>query len=384
VSLKQQWLNSGFKDSVNTLFMKYYVLLMVLIAATMFSCSDNKVKVRVSDNEYTFMLKNNSFNNDTPIDGVKVVQLGKYIYALQGWNPNFVPKVKPYIFKWRADGLDATPVKEEGPWQGRHATPSFVSGDTICVAGSDFQLAAKQLDAWIAYANDTGKLTWIQTNTFCKGCSQSLMDGALNPADQCFYYGGGQLTFDYTDGVVDTLWKTCDFFRTSEYVGSFKPLEGNVAGTMTFLEGDKLHIIGGGLYHRTKPELRTFKKSHYVIDVKEKTVMQLDDYPGKPVMYPSLTVVDSKLFLYGGSDGENSSNLYYYDTSGVWTAIANSTLPQTHAAGFTGFKDSLGKWHLVKVAGNFTNDVYQVNFPEDEDMSGSSINDDTKDSTGNM
>lgn len=326
--------------------------------------NNNTQWYQASYNTYTFNLVTPQFFNDTNIDGVKLVQLGEYIYLIEGWNGIYNPKVKMYVFKWHVSCLDCPPVRlEDAPFLGRHGTPVFVQNGKITVMGSDGQLLpTRQWDAWEATADDTGKLTWVQTNPHCDGCGELFMDGALNPADGGFYYGGGQDTVNYTYGLSDSLFVTFDNGRTSTFIGNFDAMKGNIIGSLQFYEDNILHIIcGGGLYHSTQG-LRTYSKSHKTINVITGDTAVLPDYPGVPVQYVTTAVADGKILVYGGSNssGVNTAGLYTYDINKVYTTITNSTLPATHATGLLSYIDTNGIEHITKIAGNLTDDVWRI------------------------
>lgn len=281
-----------------------------------------------------------SFNRD----GNKVVQMGEYLYSYGGWTS--VPDMS-YNDVYRSSGdLTRWERLPDAPWEGRHTYGIGKIDSTLFVFGGDY--LSTRFDVWKS-SNGVDFAPLAQDLESLLG--PRFLYGACVHDSKLFILGGQSGLGE--DSARTDVWSSNNGSRWKRLADNLPFLGKNIAGSVASF-ANKIWVVGGG-YYRSADFAQRYTNQVFTSE-DGSTWQQEPDAPWTPRQYGDLCVWNNRLWMIGGYNEENLSDIWYMDTDGEWHQFETPPLFEArHASGVGVYNDK-----LVIVCGNYLNDCWVI------------------------
>jgi leucine-zipper-like transcriptional regulator 1 len=178
-----------------------------------------------------------------------------------------------------------------------------------------------------------------------------LLYGATVHNNKLFVLGG-QTALTHESYLSD-VWVSDNGVNWSQIANDKEFLGKNISGAVASFNG-KLWVIGGGKYEH--PDISERWTNHVYSSEDGINWVREKDAPWSGRQYHDLCVWDNKLWVVGGNNGENLSDIWYMKTDGEWVNVETpAEFEPRHATALAEYNNQ-----LVIVCGNYHNDCWVV------------------------
>lgn len=185
-------------------------------------------------------------------DGAEMIQLGKWVYLLGGWQSNNdpVPGENNEVYRANISDLTTWVRLDNAPWYKRHTFGCGVIGRTIFIWGiggsSGILGQSFANDCWGGEADVNGVLTWTKKSTL--PYAYRLIFGATVHKNY-LYTVGGEMTTQLTAGTGPTdVWRSADGKTWTKMSDGIADFSINLSGSLVSAWGN-LYVVSGGFYY---------------------------------------------------------------------------------------------------------------------------------------
>lgn len=277
-------------------------------------------------------------------DGSQLMQMGNYMYSYGGWTGT--PE-ESYNYIYRSDGDLSTWKKlPDAPWHPRHTFGLAKLGSTLYVFGGDY--IYNVFDVW---SSTDGEHFKEVANDLQSTVGSRILYGACAHNNKLFVLGGQEeLSLDF--GLTD-IWSSADGITWTQIAKDKTFLGKNIAGSVVSFNG-KIWVIGGGYYDHPDPAICW--TNHVYSSPDGITWKQEPDAPWAGRQYADVCVWDNKLWMVGGNNGDNLTDIWYLKKDGTWVPFeAPAEYTGRHATAVGIYNNN-----LVITCGNDQNDCWVI------------------------
>lgn len=301
----------------------------------------------VTDSSSNFVMRRtNPWVTASARDGCRMVQFGDYLYLYGGWTGSDSSSTSHKDIYRSTGDLSVWEQMPDAPWQGRHTFGLGVVNNEVIVYGGDQNTT--YFDVWKSQDG-------VQFNPVRQDLDSSvrsrLIYGSTTHRGK-LYILGGQRTLDLHSGMSD-VWTSPNGFGWRKLTGTAHFLAKNITGAVTSFNG-RIWVIGGGYYGHPDNEVRwtnhVYSSEDGISWVKE------PDAPWSGRQFADVCVWDNKLWMVGGHNGRNLSEIWYMKKDGSWHQYEPSPLfVPRHASAVATYNDK-----LVIVCGDQNNECWVI------------------------
>lgn len=294
---------------------------------------------------YSYIMgRTNRWVTNSYRDGNKIIQMGDFLYSYGGWTAD---PLQSYNDVYRSSG-DLTQWERlpDASWEGRHTYGIGKKDSTLFIFGGD--ILSTIFDVWKSVdginftpvSQDLGSLL-----------GPRILYGACAHNSK-LYIMGGQSGLGMDSAVTD-VWMSANGGIWRQIAKDLPFLGKNISGSVTSFNG-RIWVVGGG-YYRSNDLFQRYTNSVYSssdgVNWKREP-----DAPWTPRQYGDLCVWNNRLWMVGGYNEQNLSDIWYMTADGDWHKF--ETPPEfdpRHASGVGVYNDK-----LVIVCGNYHNDCWVI------------------------
>ncbi len=294
---------------------------------------------------YIYSIRRTSTSvTDFSRDGNKVMQMGDYLYTYGGWSA--VPHGSHNDIYRSGGDLTTWEKLPDAPWEGRHTHGIGKIDTNLYIFGGDH--LSTVFDVW----KTTDGLNFQQV--------QQDVNSVLGPRilygscvhNNKLYILGGQASLDNNMGKTDVWVSTRGTFWKKVATGL--PFLGkNISGVVASFN-NRIWVVGGGYYRDPDMSVRYTNEvysSEDGIDWRREP-----DAPWLPRQYADVCVWNGRLWMIGGYNENNLSDIWYMTKDGTWHEYKpEGGFLERHASGVGVYNDQ-----LVIVCGNYYNDAWVI------------------------
>jgi hypothetical protein len=299
---------------------------------------------RTMDDFQYVMRRTSQTVTDFARDGNKIVQMGNYLYSYGGWSA--IP-YGTYNDVYRSDGdLTQWTKMPDAQWAARHTFGIGKIDSTLYIFGGDY--FSTKFDVW----KSTDGENFVEVKQDLNSLLGPRISYGACVHRSKLYVVGGQSGVEENQGKTD-IWTSSNgsFWRQ---IATDLPFIGkNISGSLESFNG-RLWLFGGGYYHND-PQKRTFENAVYSSEDGVEWRRE-PDAPWTGRQFADVVVWNRRLWVIGGSNPGNLSDIWYMTEDGRWHEfIPPSNFNPRHASGVGVYNDQ-----LVIVCGNYHNDCWVI------------------------
>ncbi len=277
-------------------------------------------------------------------DGSKLMQIGDSLYMYGGWTSKPLQSNSD-IFRSSGD-LSVWQEMHDATWPGRHSFGIGKIDSTLYIFGGDQY--TNVFDVW--KTTDGMNFTLVNAD-LSSTIGNRLLYGACVHKGK-LYVLGGQSRSKLNSGLTD-VWSSADGIFWEKIASNKKFLGKNISGTVVSYK-NKIWVLGGGYYKHPQVSRRW---TNEVYSSPNGIDWRREPHPpwgGR--QYADACVWNNKLWVIGGDNGENLSDIWYMREDGSWHEFET---PE----GYTGrHATAVGVYNdqLVIACGNYHNDCWVI------------------------
>ena len=279
-------------------------------------------------------------------DGCKMIQFGDYLYLYGGWRGNETGSSSHNDIYRSSGDLSVWERMPDAEWTGRHTFGLGILNNQLYVYGGDQN--TEYFDVW---KSDDG-LNFTQVHQDLDYAVKSRLIYGTTTHQNKLYIIGGQVSLEPSSGLGD-VWASPNGYAWRRFAGAQDFLGKNLAGAVASFM-DKLWVIGGGEYgHPDSSERWT---NHIYSSLDGRSWTREPDAPWSGRQFADVCVWDNKLWIIGGHNGKNLSEIWYMMKNGSWHQYQPSNLfVPRHASAVATYNDK-----LVIVCGDQNNECWVI------------------------
>lgn len=295
------------------------------------------------------MTRTSQHVTDFARDGSKMVQMGNYLYLYGGWNGTG-SSISSFNDVYRSSGDLTTWEKlPDAPWLGRHTFGIGKINSTIYIYGGDQN--SEFFDVW---KSEDGEHFEQVVHDLDRSVKKRLLYGSCIH-NNMLYVMGGQSSLDENSELTD-IWTSPNGSAWRRLNNGLTFLGKNLAGSVASFN-NKLWVVGGGYYRDPDPAVRWANHVYSSADGKTWTMEADAPWPGR--QFTDVCVWDNRLWMIGGHNGQNLSDIWYMNKDGSWIEYKPSDLfTPRHASAVTVYNDK-----LIIACGDQSNECWVIEKP---------------------
>lgn len=280
-------------------------------------------------------------------DGCKMMQMGDYLYLYGGWRGGIDFSSASYsnIYRSRGD-LTIWEKLADSPWSGRHTFGIGKAGSNLYIFGGDQH--SEVFDVW---TSSDGENFQLVAQDLGNSVTTRLIYGACTHKNKLFVLGG-QSSLDNNSGLTD-VWTSSNGWGWRRMSNGQNFLGKNLAGVVVSFN-NKIWVVGGGYYRH--PDSAERWTNHIYSSPDGLTWTREPDAPWAGRQFADVCVWDDKLWMVGGHNGKNLSDIWYMNKDGSWVEYTPSNLfTARHATAVAVYNNK-----LIIACGDQNNDCWII------------------------
>ena len=289
------------------------------------------------------MSRQSTHVTDFPRDGSSLMQMGDYLYLYGGWTGagswNDIYRSSGDLTEWEK--------MPDAPWKGRHTFGTGKLKSGLFIFGGDYNY-----DLFDVWKSTDGINFQPVANNLETTVKRRIIYGTCTHNNK-LYVMGGQSNLDYPDAGLNDVWESSNGLSWKKIADDKTFLGKNLAGSVTSFNG-KIWVIGGGYYRDPDPAVKWTNHIYSSPDGAE--WKRENDGPWVGRQYADVCVWDNRLWMVGGNNGQNLSEIWYMNKDGSWVQYTPPNLfTARHASAIAVYNNK-----LVFACGDYNNECWVI------------------------